>query len=371
MARLIAIAILIGLATLYFKWPDLARMHATETAGDVALTVYTREVAPGGTIDAHVRLDGGTRAAIGTIEVTGAGRAQRFGGVGAGWGDRITDSLDEATAKTDFAIDVPPDVAPGSELELAITVHYVEAHAMIGTFTNDRASEKFTYRITVMTPFWATAFKIGRIALALGSWFLVVGLLAIGGRWYARRERSPSSALLILVLPYSYLGYVWFANQLSIATGANATPFVLLAMSTWLGALGIGSRVADSASRRHYRVTSAVPKPETVVEPDPYRVPGTVPVRTASVEEVTDAWLRTGLIVIEKRGHLTIKMMNGSERAIVTIPKSRVFGDEPFDIRARYSQIVRDMITALVPLLGPLRCRVDVEPVELSFDPAT
>ena len=234
-----------------------------------------------------------------------------------------------------------------------------------------RSHETFAYDIIVMTPVAATAFKLGRVVLALGSWFLVIAVLAASSRWHAKRERSASAAWLVLVLPYGYLGYTWFATQLTIATGASATPFVILAIAAWLAALLVAARVADTASRRKYRVSSAAPKVELASEPSPYRAPDVVPVRTATVEAVTDTWLSTGLIVIERRGHLVVKQMNGSEQAVVAIPDSRVFGDEPFEIRARSRQIVHDMITALVPVLGPLRCRVDANPVELSFDAPT
>jgi hypothetical protein len=218
--RAVGLPLSLALLGLWLKWPAIARFHADQTSGDVALTVYTRDVSPGGTLDAYVRVDGGERAALGTIVVRGAGDDQRIPGSAVTWGGKIKGGSGEASTNTDFEIAVPETVAPGP-LQLEIEVHFIEAHAnpIDKTFINGRSHETFTYEVMVTTPAWTAAFRIGRVLLALGSWVGVVWLLVWLARTFARRELTPSPLWLVLVVPYAYIGYIWFAHQLTIATG--------------------------------------------------------------------------------------------------------------------------------------------------------
>ena len=70
----------------------------------------------------------------------------------------------------------------------------------------------------------------GKALLALLSWLAVVAGVTAATRWYARRRREPSTAWILGLVPYTFVGWAWFATLLEHATRLHGWWFVAICL---------------------------------------------------------------------------------------------------------------------------------------------
>jgi hypothetical protein len=69
------------------------------------------------------------------------------------------------------------------------------------------------------------------------------------------------------------------------------------------------------------------------------------------------AIMGAGFHLVERRRELLVSRARGPHRAIVRLPRSRVVGAAPLEVRASDRDLVLGLMTAMSPALGTLRLR--------------
>ena len=69
------------------------------------------------------------------------------------------------------------------------------------------------------------------------------------------------------------------------------------------------------------------------------------------------AIMGAGFRLVERRRQLFVSRSRGPHRAIVRLPRSRVVGAAPLEVRASDRDLVLGLMTAMSPALGTLRLR--------------
>jgi hypothetical protein len=69
------------------------------------------------------------------------------------------------------------------------------------------------------------------------------------------------------------------------------------------------------------------------------------------------AIMGAGFHLVERRRELLVSRTRGHHRAIVRLPRSRVIGVAPLEVRANDRDLVLGLMTAMSPVLGTLRLR--------------
>ncbi len=350
--RAVGALFLIGLLVIYFEWGDIVRLTADGDRGDIALWVWATDAAPGDTLDARARVDGGERASIEGIRIRGGGERQYAIGDGIGWGQTITArKYDSAASTHDFTFRIPESALPGSTIELEFEVFASEAVGYVTTYSNQSVNETFTISVDIYSKTTSALHRLGRVVLAFGSWCGVIALIVIVRGWYARRKRRPSSLWYLLALPYSVLGYVWFYNQLSAATRFHGLLLALAAIVGWMMALVVAARLVKYRYLPRYTVHPALIPTEAT---EPYRA-ADVRVTTKPLFELEAAWAGAGFVTLRRKDYLEVKLPTGV--AIVPIPPSEAFGGEPFEIRSHDRNELIDLLEVTSKVLGPLSCK--------------
>ena len=69
------------------------------------------------------------------------------------------------------------------------------------------------------------------------------------------------------------------------------------------------------------------------------------------------AIMGAGFRLVERRRELLVSRTRGAELAVVRLPRSRVVGAAPLEVRASDRDLVLGLMTAMSPALGTLRLR--------------
>ncbi len=367
-ARGVAALLFIAAAGLYFAWPRIIRWTADETEGDAALWLHANDIAPGDSIDGRVRIDTGLRVAIRGIRVLGAGPPQIFGGGGPGWGDTIASHVyDEGKADVDFTLKIPPDATAGNSLDLTIEVDYVAAEMNgLDTFSNDDQQVAFHEVVPIHSSLASWLRRGGKALLALLSWLAVVAGVTGATRWYARRRREPSAAWILGLVPYTFVGWQWFATLLAHATRLHGWWFVVICLVIWFTTFVVAARLTRFAGMITYVAEQRMVAHDGALD-GPFRA-GAVPARIVSFDQIETAWFGAGLVV-ERETQRFVLTLPGHGIAVVPMPEAGTFGGGPLEVRAVRRDVALAVLEAAAPLLGELRVVVDGERFHVTGKP--
>lgn len=358
----------VAAAALYIGWPTITRWTADETEGDAALWLYANDAAPGDELAGRVRIDAGLRVAISGIRVLGAGDEQAQPGQEPGWGDTITaHETDEGKAEAGFSFTIPHDAVAGSSLRLSIELSYVAAERSGDkSFSNAEQDVVFHPVVPIRTHLASVLRRAGKALLAVLSWLALLASLTAATRWYARRRREASTAWVLGLVPYAFVGWAWFATLLEHATRVHGWWFVAICLAIWFGALLVAAQLTRFAGMTSY-VAEQVMMSHDVASDAPFRGGG-VAARVTPLVQLEAAWFGAGLIV-RREGRRLVLTLPRRGIAVVPMHETKTFGGGPLEVLAKDRDVALAVLEAAAPLLGELRVVVDGEQFHVTGKP--
>jgi hypothetical protein len=171
----------------------------------------------------------------------------------------------------------------------------------------------------------------------------------------------------LLILPYPFVGWLWFAALWGDALRVHGWWFVLPCVVGWCLTFAVAGRlVADDRLRRYRLVQAMIPTATDAA----YRA-GVTQVPRKSTAEL-EAWLMGhGIAVEHKPTYLLVtKLATGEAR--LSLPASGEFGGgEPFELHTDQARMVEAMAALLGQALGELRWQLVDAGIEGSAVPDT
>lgn len=310
------VGILIALGVLYFLAGELIQATADEQdASGPALWIHDGDAAPGSRIAVRIRDYQDKRHGV---HVHLDGRSQYFEGDGS---DTV-----------DFDLVIPSTAEPGSNLDLTI-------------------DDVFHRTVHVRTPTMALVRRVGRVATAFASAFVLALLLVRAVRFHFRRRWRPSPAYYLLAISLLPLGYVAFSRPLAAVVGTHATGFHIGALVAWFGLLLVPARARLRTGLPRY-VASPVLLANAGVDA-PFRS-AQVSEKLVTLEDLQLAWSALGLVAQRRRKELVI-MQSGVGNAIVPIAGSEIFDAASVEVYALDPSVAKTVLQGTANTLGSLR----------------
>ena len=334
---------------------SLDQMTADHAQEDALLWLDATDVAAGDTISGRVRVDAGLRVVITEVVVSGAGADQSTPGREPTWGGRLTHRLGESEGHDEraFSATIPRDVAAGT-LDLEISVRQVRAVDHAFKFVDEAHETRFRVRITIHGAKASLLRRVGKAALALGSWLLLVRIIVAAHRWHGRRRREVGTIAIALGFVVALLGGYWFGTLCSHALRLHGWWFAVVCMAAWCAAFPMAWRRTVGDRRARYLVVQAM----LPVEGDAYR--GDVAVPRRSVDDVETWLMKRGVAVQRAPGALIVTIIGVGE-ATLPEPATGFGGGESFVVVTEDPAVVAALTDRLGELLGKLRWQL-IEP---------
>jgi hypothetical protein len=178
--------------------------------------VDTPEVGPSGEIHVRVAADGGLKARIASLRVTG-GRDVVTASGAESWLFQIDDAHGDSHDELEVDLHAPEDARPGDSIPVTIEIDTILAvDAGVGKFRNEEHHDTIAADVDVVTPSGLALRLVWRGASALAV--LVVACLA---SWIAGRRRVRGGVAVLGLA--SAIGLVFLAGAAFVRPFASAT----------------------------------------------------------------------------------------------------------------------------------------------------